>query len=491
MSSTDRHPGRYRQRGQSIIWFLATMAACCCILALVYNVAQVSNGKEATTNGADAAALSGALVEARMLNFHAYANRAVVANQVTVAQLTSADSFLQYTQTLVQDVATYIEPIPIIGQTVGSAIQTAATGLQYAEDVYQQVAPAAIQGLEIADTELKAAADVAFNSAVPAASQVSNNIAQANATTLVNLGAILLANQSKWQGLRGGEDADAVATLVQESRDPFSTQRDNSDAIEALNTLAKVSGAFTVYPQLVKSSATTVLKDNNHWEAQDSLDLDTVTCVAPGVLCSDNWATLPLGYGRTDANNDNSQQDQLCRNFYFSFAQFKLLPTPNCILAMMSGDNLSWSGIPGLRDLASRKSTGAPCSKNNVSDSIAVPYVMAVQKQGSSTLTTQRIGFNNVDVPGPQGSPRMIDNLQNGDNLTSISEACVFFLRPDGTEQQARASTVGDLPRHDDVHELASLYNPYWQARLAAPDPGWIAAVYVLIGKPGLDQATQ
>ena len=78
---------------------------------------------------------------------------------------------------------------------------------------------------------------------------------------------------------------------------------------------------------------------------------------------------------------------------------------------MDSGDNLSWSGIPGLHDLASRKSTGAPCSKSNVSDSVSVPYVMAVQKQGSATLTTQRIGFNNVDVPGPQGSPRMIDDL--------------------------------------------------------------------------------
>jgi hypothetical protein len=31
------------------------------------------------------------------------------------------------------------------------------------------------------------------------------------------------------------------------------------------------------------------------------------------------------------------------------------------------------------------------------------------------------------------------------------------------------------------VHEFASLYNPYWQARLGATDPKLKAALYVLI----------
>src|SRR4029077_1551528 len=48
-------PDRRRQRGQTVLWFLATIAACCCVFALVYNVGQVTNHKEATVNAGDAA----------------------------------------------------------------------------------------------------------------------------------------------------------------------------------------------------------------------------------------------------------------------------------------------------------------------------------------------------------------------------------------------------------------------------------------------------
>src|ERR1700751_2618308 len=90
------------QRGQTILWFLATTAACCAVFALVYNIGQVTSEKEKTINAADAAALSGALVEARALNFEAYVNRAMIANEVTIAQLLSAESFVNYDSTMAE-----------------------------------------------------------------------------------------------------------------------------------------------------------------------------------------------------------------------------------------------------------------------------------------------------------------------------------------------------------------------------------------------------
>jgi hypothetical protein len=113
---------------------------------------------------------------------------------------------------------------------------------------------------------------------------------------------------------------------------------------------------------------------------------------------------------------------------------------------------------------------------------------MAVQKAGNSTLTAQRMGMANLDVDGPQGSPKMTDNLQNGDNLTAISAACTFFLRPDFN---TRDITGAGMARADGVHEYASLFNPHWQARLTAPDSDWTSILYALIGKPGLNLATQ
>ena len=49
--------------------------------------------------------------------------------------------------------------------------------------------------------------------------------------------------------------------------------------------------------------------------------------------------------------------------------------------------------------------------------------------------------------------------------------------------------TAGNLPRPDAIHEFASLYNPYWQARLTAADPKWSAMLYGLIQQPGVDAA--
>jgi hypothetical protein len=56
---------RKNQRGQAVVWFMATVAACCSVFALVYNVGAMTNKKEQTTNAADAAAISGAMMEAR------------------------------------------------------------------------------------------------------------------------------------------------------------------------------------------------------------------------------------------------------------------------------------------------------------------------------------------------------------------------------------------------------------------------------------------
>jgi hypothetical protein len=145
--------------------------------------------------------------------------------------------------------------------------------------------------------------------------------------------------------------------------------------------------------------------------------------------------------------------------------------------------------MPTIRDLSPTLSKTDACSLNNGSDSPALSFIAAVQKSGKSTLTTQRIGIGTLDDPGPQGSPGSStsnDDLQNNDNLTAISAACTFFLRPDRVNSGAVDPTVGLLSREDGVHEYASLYNPYWQARLTTPDPKYTAALYKLIGLDGL-----
>jgi hypothetical protein len=96
-------------------------------------------------------------------------------------------------------------------------------------------------------------------------------------------------------------------------------------------------------------------------------------------------------------------------------------------------------------------------------------------------------GMNNVTVPGPLGSPKLDDNLLGSkDEVASLSAARVFFARPDWNQKDR---TAGNLPRGDHAHEYASLYNPYWQARLSSPDTVTTSLVYAALGQPGLNLA--
>jgi len=500
MRATPKFPDRRRQDGQTVLWFLATVAACCCVFALVYNVGQVANHKEATINAADAAALSGAMVEARMLNFQAYTNRAMIANEVTIAQLVSLDSWVQYDNNMMQWIARYTALVPYLNsvtQTIANVSQQVAYGVD-------QMAHVLVPAVEAENTALWSVGQYACLFAVTAANDVASQIADANATTFGNparydehpqlvAGAAAFAlNQFTWLKFTdycGGDDRKNAKDVILNSRDPFSTHRGEGWLIKALNVGLEVVGLAatfgTAYTGLEKTSGTTTLQDYDHWAAQDSLDATVSTLQFCGIIlpipCGYKTRVIPFGppiaYGRVDADSDGSVGGNLCNQ-----------NTTNCQMAIDNAVNpISWGGIPKFRDIAQDLSKNDPCSVKNGSDSPSLSYIAAVQKSGKATLTTQRIGIGTVDVSGPQGSPgssRSNDQLQNGDNLTAISAACTFFLRPDLNKDD---KTQGLLARQDGVHEYASLYNPYWQARLTKPDTTWTTLVYGFIGHPGLN----
>jgi hypothetical protein len=502
---------RRRQRGQTVLWFLATIAACCCVFALVYNVGQVTNHKEATINAADAAALSGALVEARMLNFEAYTNRAIIANEVTIAQIVSLDSWLNYDNQLLQSIATYTSIVPYLDDLTQSIAQASQT----ATDIMNPILANAVQPIEYVNVGLMGAREAANYAGALAANDIAGQIAAANETVFgvtprfdekpqldgTIAAAVLVFNEfdsAGWASFTDGYTGDgraAAKTVILNSRDPFSTYRGEGELIRLLNVAQRIAGLNTAYTNFQKTSGRTTLQGYDNWAAQDSLDA-TFT-VNPCILfdCSYTFF-IPtwMGYGRADANSSSNTGDNLC----------DVSPsTVNCDLAVQNSQNIYWSnpisnGLPNIRDLAKGLAKDSLCSKNNGSYmdngdyNPSLAYVAAVEKKADATLTTHRPSMGmDVDVPGPQGSPLMEDNVQNGDQLTAISAACTFFLRPDSKDLNNKADVTGSaLARADGVHEYASLYNPYWQARLTTPDSKWTTILYTLIGHVGLNAAT-
>ena len=493
MNRIGRLTNRMAQRGQAILWFLVTTAACCAVFALVYNIGQAASEKEKTINAADAAALSGALVEARILNFEAYTNRALIANEVTIAQLISADSFIQYDATMAQYLADYVSAIPIVGQIVGPILDGYATAMQYAQQGVDYALQVVIPAINVANDGLKIARESAYYAAPAAAASVASGIANANQTTFGGrfdtqpelnpaLEALFLVkNTDDWLNFTkayDGNDRGNAKDVILNSRDPFSTKRGAGPFIDTVDALLMSAGllasAGTNYVGFEKTSGTTTLTDFDHWAAQDSLDpfIATLQFCWGFIPCGyeKTYIPVPIAYGRADANPNAETGKDLCNPSFWTFNGTTL----NCTMAVDNANDMSADGIPNIRDLAN---PGGPKASDPT-----LTFVAGVQKDAKATLTTQRIGspgMNSVHISGPQGSPDLKDNFQNGDRLSSIAFATVFFARPDWNNKDI---SEGNLPRPDRKHEYASLYNPYWQARLTQADDKTRAAFYGLIG---------
>jgi hypothetical protein len=494
-----KRPDAMDQLGQAFLWFLATLAACCALLMIVYNVGQVATEKEKTTNAADAVAMSGALVQARGLNLLAYNNRAIIANEMTIAQAASLDSWFEYNKQLTQNLATVTSWIPYVDaitQSVADAMTEIAPYVtqfaQYTTDAFQ----AAVDVLEIQRKY------VIFPSIPVAAREMAGQVAKQNKVDMNdNLGFTTAAFLKNWNdywnsfgnnnffvdhtnssGPNGSDDRGAAAAVIMNSRDQFTADRGAGTLIDNANAVASAS---PLRPELVKTSRQTKLRDFDHWEAQDSLDLFLDVCVPFTSIC---WRTptLPVGWGRANVNDDGSQGENWANKGECVGGSSW---TVACWLAgWWSPDQISgWKGVPDMLDVKDR-------TKAEIS------YYVSVKKAASTIATSQQMGIDNRNLPGPQGSPQVTDNLATVGGtaeLQAISSARIFFKRP---KRDAADKTEGYLARQDNVQEYASLYNPYWQARLHTPncrplgDPTsqdcvWREWLSVGMGSPGLEAA--
>src|SRR5690606_31348109 len=92
-----RHTCRLRaERGQVLALGLFFLFACAAVMYLMFNSGRAVDEKIRLTNAADAVAYSVALMETRALNYDAWTNRAIVANQVAIAQAVGLAAWLRY-----------------------------------------------------------------------------------------------------------------------------------------------------------------------------------------------------------------------------------------------------------------------------------------------------------------------------------------------------------------------------------------------------------
>lgn len=93
MGQGSRRPSAASQRGQALVLSLFVVGVIILAMVALYSMGQQTIAKIKLQNTADAAAYSAAVAQARDYNFAAYTNRAMVANQVAVAQVVGLTSW--------------------------------------------------------------------------------------------------------------------------------------------------------------------------------------------------------------------------------------------------------------------------------------------------------------------------------------------------------------------------------------------------------------
>jgi hypothetical protein len=439
-------PHRHTQRGQAVIWLLGTLAASAAVLYAVYNVGQLNTAKAKTVNAADAAALAGATVEARMLNLIAYNNRSMMANEVFLVQMLSIESWLGYLSTTADNIGTVLSVISV----VVPPLQVVARFLDKAGDLAEKIRDPGMKNvikgmipvLEGSKTVFKGAHTIIAVGGSVAAENAATKVVQLNraefgihkdaGVEIDNRPAVraatFLTNGKRWLDFtkvyEGNQRTDSREVLLK-SRDEFSTNRPGQPWF---NLNLGISGT--------EKRGGTQLINFDRWETQDTLEL---------------WQRgirkkyQPIGWGRANADEGGTAGSRWSPN---RTAQ------KNAYNDGRSGHSYSgWSGVPTVYDIQDKSVANRA--------TLGVDFLVAVRRPKVNTMTTTYLKMG-TPITSPTGSPDMPEELAS-DQISSIGKARVFFERP---QKNGADFTGKGLFRPDNAKEYGSLFSPYWQARL-------------------------
>ena len=142
---------QHRQRGQVLPLATLLLLAVAATLFYMFNGGQLVQEKLRLTNTADAVAYSAGVFEARMLNYDAYTNRAIIANQIAIGQAVGLASWAKYMGTSAATIRPYLYLIPVVGAALAEA-------MDYFESAMETLTPALAVAVTRHDAAIQALA---------------------------------------------------------------------------------------------------------------------------------------------------------------------------------------------------------------------------------------------------------------------------------------------------------------------------------------------
>lgn len=435
-SSRHTNPRLHRQRGQALLYGLFMVVCGLVALFFVFNTGQMTLEKTKLVNTADAVVYSAGVLHARALNFDAYTNRALIANEVTVAQAVSIASWIDYAKGHTAGVKPllcyqmYSVPVLLmlseyIPLCYALSYPPGALAVEYADQAIQPVAEAVVRTTEVARMNLQLAQSMMFASLVPARAALMREVAQANYRNdgVVEVDPVPLADD--WLFFDGGpfvrfhtgderprfrETAIAAA-----NRDGFIASR-NWSSKSPLPCLPGPRGD-------ANRSGGTALEGYDDWKAQDKANLRV-----------ERWRIRGLSARcRTDADYKLGSGSQ-------------------------SAAEWGYGGIPNYYELSEKALDTAGAGRDP-----RLKFAIRLTRPATAQRTS-----GGVSAVRPTGRMAIWEGRQAGGVMAAIGTAEVYFERP------LRA------PRSDGRTELGSLFNPYWQVRLTGSSAADLSAATVL-----------
>ncbi len=440
---------RRGQRGQALVLALVSMFAGLLGLFFLFGTGQVSAGKQRLNNAADAAAYSAAVWRARVLNFHAYANRAIVAQEVAVAQAVTLTAWAKYFERFTDNARVLATAWPPAAPVLSAAASVAATARDLTErTASDEIAARAAPGIGYKSLLQRSQEVLQVSADSFGLGAVANEVARANdgrffAFALGDAGAF--GNFTR----RHVSDVDRLRLqgVVDDSLDPF-VKGPRRDDLRLLLLPSSCFGRSTSVSRWFrwwrKRGGTELTPDLERWQAVDTASIHDYRRRGWLSGCRQReW--LPVGWGSAEAT-DSAPQNAVSGQGGQTWDNAAATWMAAASMAGQSHPGFErYSGIERVRDL---HYAALPDARFPVTQ-----VVVLARSEGRDVRTAGALG---VGI----GRLSLAERFA-GDRLWAMAVGEVYFRRPPGPSSRI---------------EYASLYNPYWQARLAEPTSAQRAA---------------
>ncbi len=427
---------------------MVLLVAAAAVVFFMFNSGQLVQEKIRLTNTADAVAYSAGVLEARVLNYDAYTNRAIIANEIAIGQAVGLASWAKYAGTSASNISPWLNLIPYIGAALSAAMDYIADIM----DVITYAYAAAVTLHDGANYALKLSQLAVHGpaNAIALASRwsVMREVAQKNdPDAVVDLLPLADDFMGFTQRYESKDERKRMGRVVEDSRDTFMRSRNWNFGLVALCTGA----------QLRKRGSTELIELTEGWKSMDTLSAHEYHLSFHwwGVRCNHN--EIPVGYGTaySDDGLDDSGVDYAgSRSTNPSASNY----ADSTVAEGFEPYTLTGGAIPEFYDLSESVLTGANSKNPTTSMTIRVTKAQSSQRFSGGS-----------GVSKPSGKLDLYQGNLAGSKSAAISRVEVYFDRPDGSNNGRQ--------------EYGSLFNPYWQARLVPVSASQRALAQLLQGR--------